>query len=160
MGRLFFIVHAMISHLLWNICSWPRSEFKAWLIQNDCLCISKALATRSPPGMDRNDKHLWHHLQTHGHWSLPVAGRPYSRYLDIQDCAAAATKETTPLYCIGDTPGGQKPALLLCPPSPVGCRAGLPHTLILEVTTFKFASLAEELWASFGCHTQCLQLVI
>lgn len=155
MGRLFCIVRAMISYLLWNICSWPRSDMVdvGWLF----LYFSRHRQKWQPP--------VAPHLQTHGHWkwSLTVPGLPYSRYLDIQGCAADATKETTPLYCVGDTSGEQKPALLLCPPPPpIGCGTGLPPCPTPSFLGWQHSSLPA-LLRSFEpalAVTQCLQLVI
>lgn len=161
MGRLFCIVRAMISYLFWNICSCPRSE-----LRHGCCRTTASVFLRLRPQA---------HLQTWTEMATTCGttlANPWS-HIKTAPCqyliALQQTLGYTGLCCcchqlktrlrgMGDTAGGQSSALLLLrlPPLPMGCRAGFPpwpEPLILGVTTFRFASLAEEPWASSGCHT-------
>lgn len=142
MGRVFCIVHAMISLLLWNACSRPRGELRhGW-----CRMVVSVFLRLWPQGHPP----AWTEMTTTCGttltipWSLILAGS----WITLQQVwmyrivLVLPPKKQLHHIVLELILGAE--VLLLCPPPPMGggWAATLPQTLILGVTMFKFAKVA------------------
>lgn len=124
MGRVFCIVHAMISLLLWNACSRPRGELRhGW-----CRMVVSVFLRLWPQGHPP----AWTEMTTTCGttltipWSLILA----SSWITLQQVwmyrivLVLPPKKQLHHIVLEIILGAE--VLLLCPPPPMGGRAGLP----------------------------------